>query len=63
MFVDALVQYDPRTKVLNSNVRPSWIHAPLSDVFVVCNEQRFQTGEGIRPGWSLTVKVTKLLAF
>ena len=63
MFVDALVQYDPRSKLLNSNVRFNWIHSPLSDVFLVWNEQRFETGEGIRPGRSLTVKVTKMLAF
>ena len=63
MFVDALVQYDPRSKRLNSNVRFNWIHSPLSDVFVVWNEQRFETGEGIRPGRSLTVKITKMFAF
>jgi len=63
MFIDALVQYDPATKRLNSNVRFNWIHSPLSDVFLVWNEQRFETGEGIRPGRSLTVKVTKMLAF
>jgi Domain of unknown function (DUF5916) len=63
MFVDALVQYDPGSKRLNSNVRFNWIHSPLSDVFVVWNEQRFETGEGIRPGRSLTVKVTKMFAF
>jgi hypothetical protein len=63
MFIDALVQYDPRSKLLNSNVRFNWIHSPLSDVFIVWNEQRFATGEGIRPGRSLTVKVTKMFAF
>jgi hypothetical protein len=63
MFVDALVQYDPATKLLNSNVRFNLIHSPLSDLFIVWNEQRFETGEGIRPGRSLTVKLTKMLAF
>ena len=63
MFVDALIQYDPATKLLNSNVRLNLIHAPLSDLFVVWNEQRFETGEGIRPGRSLTAKFTKMLAF
>lgn len=63
IFMDALVQYDPRTRLLNSNVRFNWIHAPLSDVFLVWNEQRFETGEGIRPGRSFTLKVTKMLAF
>ncbi len=63
MFIDALVQYDPATKLLNSNVRFNLIHAPLSDLFIVWNEQRFETGEGIRPGRSLTVKFTKMFAF
>jgi hypothetical protein len=63
MFIDALVQYDPESKLLNSNVRFNWIHSPLSDVFLVWNEQRFETGEGIRPGRSLTLKVTKMFAF
>jgi hypothetical protein len=63
MFVDALVQFDPDSKSLNSNVRFNLIHAPLSDLFLVWNEQRFETGEGIRPGRSLTMKFTKMLAF
>ncbi len=63
MFVDVLVQYDPATKLLNSNVRFNLIHHPLSDVFLVWNEQRFETGEGIRPGRSLTLKVTQMVAF
>jgi len=63
MFIDALVQFDPRSNALNSNVRFNLIHSPLSDLFVVWNEQRFETGEGIIPGRSLTVKFTKMLAF
>jgi len=63
MFIDALVQFDPTTNRLNSNVRFNLIHSPLSDLFVVWNEQRFETGEGIIPGRSLTVKFTKMFAF
>jgi hypothetical protein len=63
MFIDALVQFDPATNRLNSNVRFNLIHSPLSDLFVVWNEQRFETGEGIIPGRSLTVKFTKMFAF
>ena len=63
MFVDALVQYDPASKLLNSNIRFNLIHHPLSDLFLVWNEQRFETGEGIRPGRSLTLKLTQMLAF
>lgn len=63
MFVDVLVQYDPASKLLNSNVRFNLIHHALSDLFLVWNEQRFETGEGIRPGRSLTLKVTQMVAF
>lgn len=63
MFVDALVQYDPEADLFNSNVRFNLIHHPLSDLFIVWNEQRFTTGDGTPPGRSLTVKVTQMLAF
>jgi hypothetical protein len=63
MFIDALVQYNPATRNLNSNIRFNLIHAPLSDLFVVWNERRFETGEGIPPGRSLTLKFTKMFAF
>jgi hypothetical protein len=62
MFVDLLVQWDPAKKLLNSNVRFNLIHHPLSDLFIVWNEQRFETGEGIVPGRSLTVKLTQMFA-
>lgn len=63
MFVDALVQYNPATDQYNSNVRFNFIHHPLSDLYVVWNEQRFFTGEDVNPGRSLTVKVTQMVAF
>jgi hypothetical protein len=63
MFVDALVQYDPVTDRLNSNVRFNFIHHPLSDLYLVWNEQRFFTGEDVAPGRSLTLKVTQMVAF
>jgi hypothetical protein len=63
MFVDALVQYDPATEQFNSNVRFNFIHHPLSDLYIVWNEQRFFTGEAVPPGRSLTLKVTQMVAF
>ncbi|MEJ2203379.1 MAG: DUF5916 domain-containing protein [Gemmatimonadota bacterium] len=63
MFVDALVQYDPGSELVNTNVRFNLIHRPLSDLFVVFNEQRFANGEGIPPGRGLTVKGTYMVAF
>jgi hypothetical protein len=62
MFVDALVQYDPATDLFNSNIRFNLIHHPLSDLFVVWNEQRVVTGDGIPPGRSLTLKLTYMLS-
>ena len=63
MFVDALVQYDPGSDLVNTNVRFNLIHHPLSDLFIVFNEQRFATGEAIPPGRGLTVKMTQMVAF
>jgi hypothetical protein len=63
MFVDALVQYDPGTRLLNTNVRFNFIHHPLSDLFLVYNERRFATGGDVRPGRGLTLKATHMVAF
>jgi hypothetical protein len=61
--VDALVQYDPGSEKINSNIRFNLIHHPLSDLFIVFNEQRFNTGEPIPPGRSFTIKATQMVAF
>ncbi len=63
MFVDALVQYDPATRQSNSNVRFNFIHHPLSDLYVVWNEQRFFTSQDVVPGRSLTLKLTQMVSF
>ena len=63
MFVDALSQYDPASRQLNANVRFNLIHHPLSDLFVVYNDQRFLTTDAPLAGRSLTVKFTQMLAF
>jgi Domain of unknown function (DUF5916)/Carbohydrate family 9 binding domain-like len=77
-FLDALSQYDAGSHQLNANLRFNVIHHPLSDVFVVFNEQRFLTPDGRAPGAfatidpalnsglpgeSLIVKVTQMVAF
>ena len=62
-FVDALTQYDPRSKQMSANVRLNVIHHPLSDLFLVYNDQRFVTAEAPRAGRSLTIKVTQMVAF
>lgn len=64
MFLDSLLQYDRDRNLMNANIRFNLIHHPLSDVFVVYNEQRFMTPESpITPGRSLIVKFTQMMSF
>jgi len=63
MFLDALTQYDAAIHQFNANVRFNVIHHPLSDLFIVYNEQRFTTPDAPVPGRSLVVKFTQMLAF
>jgi hypothetical protein len=63
MFVDALSQYDPGSKQVNANVRFNLIHHPLSDLFIVYNDQRFLTADAPVAGRSITLKFTQMLAF
>ncbi len=68
MFVDALAQYDAEQNRLNLNVRFNFLHHPLSNLYVVWNEQRFTTdfplgyptGRPV-PGRSVVVKLTQML--
>jgi hypothetical protein len=62
MFLDALLQYNTDIRQFSANVRFNLIHRPLSDLFVVYNEQRWTDLE--QPaGRSLVVKYTHMLAF
>lgn len=63
MFLDALIQYDYDQKVRNMNVRFNFIHRPLSDLYVVYNEQAFSTPEAPAAGRSLIVKFTRMMSF
>jgi hypothetical protein len=63
MFVDALAQYDPDRDIFNANVRFNLIHHPLSDLFLVYNEQRFTTDNTVPAGRSIILKLTHMLAF
>ena len=65
MFLDAFTQYDAEGHLFNANVRFNLIHHPLSDVFIVFNEQRLTPPDqpDIRPGRSVVIKVTQSLAF
>jgi hypothetical protein len=62
LFASTFVQYVKSTQELVANVRLNYIHAPLSDVFLVFTERR-DLGEDTLSERVLTLKVTRLLAF
>jgi hypothetical protein len=63
-FLDTLVQYNTDLKQWSANVRFDLIHRPLSDLFIVYNEQRLTgTPTPINTGRGLIVKYTHMLAF
>ena len=59
MFLSAFIQYNSELRQVSSNIRFNFIHRPLSDIFIVYNEDRatFQTGETDK---SLTLKYTHM---
>ncbi len=61
-FFDTLLQYNTDLKQFSANVRFDLIHRPLSDFFIVYNEQQLLSG-GVLPGRGLIVKYTHMLAF
>jgi hypothetical protein len=63
MFVDAFTQYDPDRNQFNTNLRLNLMHHPLSDLFIVYNEQRITGDISAPPGRSLIIKVTQMVAF
>jgi Domain of unknown function (DUF5916)/Carbohydrate family 9 binding domain-like len=62
MFLDALVQYRSDLRQFSSNVRFNLIHHPLSDFFIVYNEQQFTDGR-VPAGRGVVVKYTHLFSF
>ena len=62
MFFDALTQYDPRQHQFNANLRFNVIHHPLSDLFVVVNQQRITTPDAPATGFGVIVKFTQMLS-
>lgn len=63
-FLDTLLQYNTDLKQLSANVRFDLIHRPLSDLFVVYNEQQLMDHPTpISTGRGLIVKYTHMLAF
>ena len=63
-FLDTLLQYNRDLKQYSANVRFDLIHRPLSDLFVVYNEQQLTNQPTpVNPGRGLIVKYTHMLAF
>lgn len=62
LFASAFVQYIESTDELVSNFRLNFIHAPLSNLFLVVTERR-NVDTGSVAERLLTLKVTRLLAF
>jgi hypothetical protein len=63
MFVDSLLQYLDDRHQFNANVRFNVIHHPLSDLYLVWNEQQFTNADAINPGRSFIVKYTHMFEF
>lgn len=63
MFLDSLLQYNRDRDQLNANLRFNLIHRPLSDLYVVFNEQRFTTDHAPNPGRGFIVKFTRMMTF
>jgi len=61
LFASAFVQYNAVADELVSNVRLNFIHAPLSDVFLVYTERR--DADGALLDRLLSLKVTRLFGF
>jgi Domain of unknown function (DUF5916)/Carbohydrate family 9 binding domain-like len=62
--LDTLLQYNTDLKQFSANIRFDLIHRPLSDLFVVYNEQRLTDAPTpVNAGRGLIVKYTHMLAF
>lgn len=62
MFFDALTQYDPRRHLFNANLRFNLIHHPLSDLFLVVNQQTITTPDAPAAGFGVILKFTQMLS-
>ena len=62
LLTSAFVQYNEASQEMVTNLRFRWIHAPLSDLYLVLTERR-DTAAGMVLDRFLTAKVTKLFSF
>lgn len=62
LMTSAFVQFNEASEEMVTNVRFRWIHAPLSDLYVVLTERRDTSTNTVLDRF-LTAKFTKLLSF
>ena len=62
LFLSGFMQYNQASDVLVTNLRLNWLHAPLSDVFLVVTERRDLELDVVLDR-QISLKVTKLLSF
>ena len=63
LYVRGYVQFNAATEQVVTNLRLNFIHAPLSDFFLVYTERRDVSGSGAVLERFVTAKLTKLFAF
>ena len=63
MYVDLLLQYNRDLHQFNANVRFNLIHHPLSDIFIVVNEQHMATPNAPPSGRGVIVKYNRMFSF
>jgi hypothetical protein len=61
-FTSAYVQYNALNDIVVTNLRINYVHAPLSDLFLVFTERRNRTG-ATPTDRLLSLKITKAIAF
>jgi hypothetical protein len=61
-FTSAYVQYNALNDIVVTNLRINYVHAPLSDLFLVFTERRDRTGT-TPTDRLLSLKITKAIAF
>ncbi|MDX1646376.1 MAG: hypothetical protein R3304_04450 [Longimicrobiales bacterium] len=62
LLTSAFVQYNEASEEMVTNLRFRWIHAPLSDLYLVLTERRDTAADAVLDRF-VTMKLTKLLAF
>ncbi len=63
LYLGGVVQYNEAQDLWISNLRLTWLHAPLSEAYLVFTDRRSTRSGGMGSERLLTLKVTRLLAF